>query len=235
VGKAIPDLMLDVAPDLRRLGLSTAVVVGRGVIQDNTPSALIDYRRKAGQQLAEHWKKASLSSHPVLAEYERVHQMFGVRDELSAPQKLLQYVKRHEDLTAAGPVVDCYNIVSAKTLLSIGAHDMEKIRTPIALRPLLEDDLFQPLQGVGLRSCAGEYGYVDPDHRIICRMEILQCEFTKVVPDTRNVIFFIQGNREISSSDLLAGAWLLAELVERFLGGSAELVSFQEATNGRVA
>jgi len=221
--------MLDVAPDLLRLGLSTAVVVARGVIQDETPPALIDYRRKAGQQLAERWKKASLSSHPVLAEYERVHQLFGVRDELSAPHKLLQYVKRHEDLTAAGPVVDCYNIVSAKSLLSIGAHDMAKIRAPIALRQLTEADVFQPLDGVESRSCACEYGYVDPDHRIICRMEVLQCNFTKVVSDTHDVIFFIQGNREIASADLLAGVWLLVELFERFVGGSAELVSFREA------
>ncbi|HYK02236.1 MAG TPA: phenylalanine--tRNA ligase beta subunit-related protein [Thermoanaerobaculia bacterium] len=227
--------MLDISPDLLRLGLSTAVVVGRGVSQDGTPSALIDYRRKTGQQLAEQWKKVSLSSHPVLAEYERVHQLFGVRDELSAPHKLLQYVKRHEDLTVAGPVVDCYNIVSAKTLLSIGAHDMAKIRTPITLRHLSEADVFQPLEGAESRTCAGEYGYVDPDHRIVCRMEVLQCDFTKVVSDTRDVIFFIQGNRAIGSADLLAGAWLLVELIERFLGGSAELVSFQEATEGKAA
>lgn len=227
--------MLDVAPDLLRLGLSTAVVVGRGVIQGETPPGLIDYRRKVGQQLGEQWKKASLSSHPILAEYERLHQLFGIRDELAAPHKLLQYVRRHEDLPAAGPIVECYNIVSAKTLLSIGAHDLAKVRAPIALRRLGEEDLFQPLEGSEWRSCAGEYGYVDPDHRIICRMEVLQCDLTKVVPDTRDVVFFIQGNREIASSDLLAGAWLLAELVERFLGGSAELVAFQEAMDGKAA
>lgn len=44
--------MLDVSPELLRLGLSTAVVTGRGVNHDEIPSALIDYRRKAGQQLA---------------------------------------------------------------------------------------------------------------------------------------------------------------------------------------
>jgi DNA/RNA-binding domain of Phe-tRNA-synthetase-like protein len=227
--------MLDVAPDLLRLGLSTAVVIARGVAHDRTPPALIDYRRKAGQQVAGQWKNESLSSHRVLAEYERIHELYGARGEPSAPHKLLQYVTRHKDLTGADPVVDCYNIVSAKTLLSIGAHDMARIRTPITLRRLYEDDFFQPLQGGEPRSCDGEYGYVDPEHRIICRMEALQCDFTKVTADTRDVVFFIQANREIASPDLLAGAWLLAELVERFLGGSAELVSFQEATGGRSA
>jgi DNA/RNA-binding domain of Phe-tRNA-synthetase-like protein len=227
--------MLLVSPDLLRLGLSTAVVVGRGVVQNHTQQALIDYRRKTGEQLAAYWKKTSMSSHPVLAEYQRVHQLFGVTQELASPHKLLQYLTRHKDLNAAGPIVDCYNIVSAKTLLSIGAHDLAKVRAPITLRPLDEEDLFQPLEGGESRSCVGEYGYVDPNHRIICRMEVLQCEFTKVGPDTRDVVFFIQGNRNIASSALLAGAWLLAELVERFLGGSTELVTYQEAMDGTAA
>jgi DNA/RNA-binding domain of Phe-tRNA-synthetase-like protein len=221
--------MLDLAPEVVRLGLSTAVVVARGVVQTPAPAALMDYRRAAARRLAAQWKGVSLSSHPVLAEYERVHEWFGVQEQLAAPHKLLHYVTRHKDLPAAGAVVDCYNIVSAKTLLSIGAHDAAKLKTPITLRPLTGQDLFQPLLSHESRSCAGEYGYVDPDHRVICRMEVLQSDLTKVVPETRDVVFFLQGNRQIDSKDLLAGAWLLAELVERFLGASTELVSFQDA------
>ena len=226
------DSVLNVSPDLLHLGLSTAVVVARGCSQSATPPALVDYRRKTGRQLASHWKNLSLSSHPTLHEYERVHQAFAVEKEISAPQKLLQYVRRHEDFPAAGPVVDCYNIVSAKTLLSIGAHDLAKIKTPIALRPVTESDQFVPLASKELRSCAGEYAYVDPDGRIICRMEVLQADFTKVDASSQDVIFFFQGSRRIPPSELLLGAWLLVELVERFLGGTAELVSFQEAVNG---
>lgn len=224
--------MLNVSPDLLRLGLSTAVVVARGCSHSVTPPALIDYRRKAGKQLAGHWKDLSLSSHPALREYERVHQAFSVAKEISAPQKLLQYVRRHEDFPAAGPIVDCYNVVSAKTLLSIGAHDLAKVKTPITLRSVTESDLFVPLASNEPQSCTGEYAYVDPDGRIICRMEVLQADFTKVDSNSRDVIFFFQGNRRIPTSELLLGAWLLVELVEAFLGGTAELVSFQEAMNG---
>lgn len=227
--------MLNVSPEMLRLGLSTAVVVARGLAQSGTPPALVDYRRKVGEQLAAHWKKPLLASHPVLQEYERLHQSFSVTNAPAAPQQLLEFLKRNKDLPAVGPIVDCYNIVSAKTLLSIGAHDLAKIKTPIALRPVTEGDLFVPLGSNEPQSCAGEYAYVDPDRRIICRMEVLQADFTKVDPDSREVIFFLQGNRRIPTSELLLGAWLLVELVERFLGGSAELVCFQEAVNRTAA
>ncbi|MEK6372883.1 MAG: phenylalanine--tRNA ligase beta subunit-related protein [Acidobacteriota bacterium] len=191
---------------------------------------MADYRRSVGRHLSAHWKNRSLSSDPTLHEYERIHRLFDVANEPSAPEKLLRYVRRHQDFTAAGTVVDCYNIVSAKTLLSIGAHDLAKLKTPITLRPVESTDVFIPLGESEPKSCSGEYAYVDPDGRIICRMEVLQGDFTKVDATSHDIAFFLQGNREIPPQDLLTGAWLLAELTERFCGGTAELVSFQEPT-----
>ena len=227
--------MLNVSPELLRLGLSTAVVMARDLAQSGTPPALIDYRRKVGEQLAAHWKRPLLASHPVLQEYERLHQSFSVTNAPTAPQQLLEFVKRNKDLPAVGPIVDCYNIVSARTLLSIGAHDLAKIKTPITLRYATEGDRFVPLGSSEPQSCAGEYAYVDPDGRVVCRMEVLQADFTKVDSASKDVIFFFQGNRRIPTSELLLGTWLLVELVERFLGGSAELVSFHEAVNRTAA
>jgi DNA/RNA-binding domain of Phe-tRNA-synthetase-like protein len=224
--------MLNVSPDMIRLGLSTAVVVARGVTGSSTPAALAEYRHAVARQLSAHWKNRSLSSDPVLHEYDRIHGFFAVVGEPAAPEKLLRYVRRHQDFAAAGPVVDCYNLVSAKTLLSIGAHDLAKLKTPITLRPVVSSDVFVPLGEREPKSCSGEYAYVDPDGRIICRMEVLQGDFTKVDATSRDVVFFLQGNREIPTYDLLTGAWLLAELTERFCGGAAEVVSFQEAVPG---
>jgi DNA/RNA-binding domain of Phe-tRNA-synthetase-like protein len=221
--------MLNVSPDLLSLGLSTAVVVARGVDGSQTPLELAVYRQRAGRRLAAFWKNRSLSSHPALQEYETLHRRFGVADEPAAPEKLLRYVRRHQDFTAAGAVVDCYNLVSAKTLLSIGAHDLARLKLPITLRPVEPSDTFIPLGETTPRDCRGEYAYVEPDGRIICRMEVLQGDATKVGPATRDIVFFFQNNREIPVRDLLAGAWLLVELIERFCGGTAELAGFLEA------
>jgi DNA/RNA-binding domain of Phe-tRNA-synthetase-like protein len=224
--------MLKVAPELLRLGLSTAVLVARGIDGSRTPPELAAYRRNVGRQLAAFWKNRKLSAHPALQEYEQLHRRFGVMDEPAAPVKILRYVRRHQDFTEAGALVDCYNLVSARTLLSLGAHDLAKLKTPITLRFVQPDDVFIPLGESTPRDCRGEYAYVDPDGQIICRMEVLQCEATKVNAASRDVVVFFQGNREIPGKDLLAGVWLLAELLERFCGGTAELIGYLEATGG---
>ena len=51
----------------------------------------------------------------------------------------------------------------------------------------------------------GEYAYVDPQGRIICRLEALQCDYSKVTHESRNVVFFLQGNRYLSPAVLLKG------------------------------
>ena len=225
--------MLQVASELLQLGLSTSVVVARGVDNSRTPPELLAYRREVGRRLGAYWKKRSLSIHPALQEYERVHRLFGVAGEPAAPEKILRYVRRHQDFTAAGAIVDTYNIVAAKTLLSIGAHDLAKLKTPVSLRRVEADDVFIPLATTAPRSCAGEYAYVDPDHKVICRMEVLQGNHSSVDGGSRDVVFFLQGNAAIRSQDLLSGSWLLAELLETFCGGTAELHQFIETPAGR--
>lgn len=221
--------MLTVEPGLQQEGLSVAVVVARGVDNSRTPPALIAYRRKVGRELADHWKNRSLSSHPVFQEYERLHRNFGVLDEPAAPEKLLRTVRRNMDLAASSAAVDCYNLVSIKTLLSIGAHDCARFESPVALRRTSAADTFVPLGETTPREVVGEYAYVEPQGRVICRLEVLQAEHSKVDVASRDIAFFLQGNAAQEGSQLLKGCWFLAELIETFCGGSAELVTYLDA------
>jgi DNA/RNA-binding domain of Phe-tRNA-synthetase-like protein len=222
-------MYLNVAPELLELGLASSVLVARGVDNTRSTPEFLAYRRQVGKRLAAHWRNRSISAHPAIREYHRVHELFGVADEPPAPEKLVLYVRRNQDLTNSGPIVDGYNLVSAKTLLSIGAHDLRKLATPITLRKCDADDVFIPLGQSERQSVAGEFGYVDPDKRVICRLDVLQGDHSKTTRESRDVVFFLQANRCLSSAALLKGTWYLAEIIERFTGGKAEIVGFVDA------
>lgn len=222
-------MFLDVAPNLLGMGLSVAALVARNVDNTRTTPEQIAYRRAVGRRLAAFWKNRSITAHPATREYHRLHEQFGAVGEPPAPEKLVTYVRRHRDFTASGAVVDCYNIVSARTLLSIGAHDLEKLATPVTLRLTTPADLFVPLGETAPRPLSEEYAYVDSQGSIICRLDVLQCEQTKTTRESRDIAFFLQGNRCLPASILLKGAWLLSEMVTRFCGGTVELVGFFDA------
>lgn len=219
-------MVFDVTPEMFESGLPVAVLIARNVDNARTVPELLAYRRAMGQRLAAYWKQRSIATHPVIREYQRIHELVGAAKQQSAPEKLISYVGRNRDFTASGAVVDCYNIVSARTLLSIGAHDLERLTLPVTLRRTTAGDLFVPLGQSEPQQLAGEYGYVDPHGRVICRLDVLQCEHTKVTRESRHIIFFLQGNRLLPATVLLKGAWLLAEMISVFCGGSVELVSF---------
>lgn len=221
--------MLSVSPELLDLGLSTAVVIARGIDANRPSRAFIEYRRRCAGELASYWKNRSISQIPAFREYERLHRLFGVEDEPAAPEKLLRFVRRNYDFTGAGVVVDCYNLVSAKTLLSIGAHDLARLQAPVVLRRVENGDTFVPLNETAHVNCQGEYAYVATGGQIICRMEVLQGKDTRVEATSRDVVFFLQNNQRIGIGDLLTGSWLLVEILERYCGCKAELVEFQEA------
>lgn len=222
-------MFLDVAPNLLEMGLSVAALVARNVDNTRTAPEQIAYRRAAGRRLAAFWKNRSITAHPAIREYHRLHERFGAVGEPPAPEKLVTYVRRNRDFTASGAVVDCYNIVSARTLLSIGAHDLEKLATPVRLRLTTPADVFVPLGETEPQPLSEEYAYVDPQGSIICRLDVLQCEQTKTTRESRDIAFFLQGNRYLPASILLKGAWLLSEMVTRFCGGTVEVVGFFDA------
>lgn len=222
-------MYLEVTENLIRAGLSAAALIARDVDNSRTSPELVAYRASVGRRLASYWKNRSVTTHPVIREYHRVHKEFGELSETPAPEKLITYVRRNRDFTASGAVVDCYNMVSARTLLSIGAHDLDQIALPVTLRPATTLDSFVALGTTEPRVFPHEYAYVDAQNRIICRADVLQCEQTKTTRDSRNIILFLQGNQYLSGTTLLKGAWLLSELITRFCGGKVELVSFFDA------
>ena len=222
-------VVLRLTDEMLNWGLSSAALVVRGVDNSRTPPALIAYRRTSAQRLAAYWKNRAISAHPAIREYHRTQQLVDVVDQSPAPEKLVMYIRRQRDLTASGAVIDCYNLVSAKTLLSIGAHDLGKLATPVTLRRATPDDVFVPLGQTEPQRIQGEYAYIDPLGQVVCRLEVLQCEYSKVTRSSRDIVFFLQGNRCIPSAMLLKGTWLLAEMIETFCGGKAELVDFFDA------
>jgi DNA/RNA-binding domain of Phe-tRNA-synthetase-like protein len=222
-------MLLAVSPRMLELGLSTAAVVARNVNNTRTVPELIAYRRAVGRKLAAYWKNRSISAHPAIREYHRLHQQFEVEDESPAPEKLITYVRRNRDFTASGAVVDCYNIVSARTLLSIGAHDLNTLSLPITLRTTFPKDTFIPLGETNAKTISGEYAYVDAQGLVICRLDVLQCEHTRTTRESHDIAFFLQGNRSLPPTVLLKGAWLLAEMIATFCDGTVELVNFFEA------
>jgi DNA/RNA-binding domain of Phe-tRNA-synthetase-like protein len=67
---------------------------------------------------------------------------------------------------------------------------------------------------------------VDAANRLLCRLDVLQADFSKVTEATENVLLIVEGTADHSAEVLRQAIADVIEIVIRYCGGTAEVVSF---------
>jgi DNA/RNA-binding domain of Phe-tRNA-synthetase-like protein len=219
-----------VSEDCRALGLRAGAVVFRGVrVAPGSPELRAEVRRAAEALRARFAGPQEVRALPEVTAFQEVLRRVGVnpRREQPSVERLLTFALKHGDLPAINSLVDAYNLASVRSLCSLGAHDLDRIALPVTLRLLTGDEPFTPLGGAApVPVTPGEFGYVDAQARVLCRLDLLQADFSKVTEDTGNALLIVEGTAAHSAESLRRGFAEAVELVTRHCGGAAEVVAF---------
>jgi DNA/RNA-binding domain of Phe-tRNA-synthetase-like protein len=164
---------------------------------------------------------AAIERDPAISGYRTLHARVGARmRDVAAPELLRRMVIIRGTLPRISPVVDLYNIVSLRTGIAFGAHDLSAVVAPVTLRLTDGSERFVPLGTKDpVRVRAGEYAYVDANGDVLCRLEVRQGDKTKVHISTSDCMVIVQGNPDTGLAPVQAAADELAELVRRCVGG----------------
>ncbi len=215
----MPDFSRD--PALDALGIPVVFIVARGIAR-TAPAAL-------GQAAAEAFVAELLAStdyetvaaEPALAGYRALHARLGKtgRQYLPAPESLFKALFKRRQWRAVDPLVDAYTLVSLRTRVSIGAHDLARLELPVTLAATRGGESFVPIgESTALVLGANEYAYRDAGGQILGRMEIRQAAATRVTAATRDVLFIVQGHAELPGPALRATAAELLDTVRALVG-----------------
>jgi hypothetical protein len=137
--------------------------------------------------------------------------------DISPAEHLLQIIKKTNDIPNINNVVDLYNAFSAKSILSIGAHDIKGIKGVIRFVPTNGFEKYTPLgKSVYEKVEPGKYACMD-DEKILCYMDIKQCDETKITSDTKEFILYIQGNKFVSKKYILNILQELCDAMKKML------------------
>lgn len=206
------------APEVARLGVAGAFLVIEGLRNRPGDPEFDQLALATTRQIA----TDPVGDDPVLLGFRRLHDAIGRSNKrfVAAPENLLRLVRQRGGLPRVNLLVDIYNLVSIKTRLALGAHDLARIEGDVELRLTRGMERFHPL-GVPEPTTvsAGEYAYIDGSEEVLCRLEVRQCEKTKVTLETTAAFFIIQGNPATPPANLRAAGDELAALVTRFCGG----------------
>ena len=214
----------DVAPQCHALGLRAGAILFRDLCISPSPASLREAIDAASQRVHDTFTdRRSIRSHPGLQRIREILKSIGSDPRRHPPstEKLLQYARTRCTLPAINNLVDCYNLISLESLCSLGAHDLDCLSLPVRLHQFTSEQTFVPLGNPEPQTVlCGEFGYVDQQDRVLCRLDSLQADFSKVTTDTHSVILIIEATDTTPSAalnDLLQRA---ANDVQQHCGGA---------------
>ena len=224
-----PSPMFVVSPECWQLGLRAGALVLRGLnIQPSSADQrkLVDLAASRIQE--EFHSSAEIRALPEIKHIYEVLRNVGVKPRSNPPstQRLLEFALKRSTLPTINNLVDAYNLVSLRTRCSLGAHDLNRLTPPVQLSLFRGDEQYRPLGGDEDETVVpGEFGYIDGQSRVLCRLDSRQADFSKVTSVTTDALLIVESTTFHTSEQLDQVLAQAVETVLTFCGGTAEVVA----------
>lgn len=215
-----------VTPECLALGLRARTLVLKGLrIEEASRDLRADIDEEARRVRDQFDHVADIRSMPELASIREIILNVGVKPKNHPPstQKLFEFAWKLGTLPAINNLVDAYNLMSLRTRCSLGAHDLGHAAAPVELRLFRGTESFRPLGFDGPRQVrAGEFGYVDAQERVICRLDSLQADFSRITANTTDALLIIESTTAQTREQLDSVVADVAAAIDRYCAGVVE-------------
>jgi len=216
-----------VSKEVLNLGMNVAIVVVKNMKNKKENQEFNIYKNEMLSKIRTNLSEDIINNDDTLKGFWKLHERVGKtsKKDISSPENLLNMLLSNGDIPSINLIVDIYNLVSVKTKLALGAHDLDKITGNVSLRLTNGDENFLPIGYSKPKPISkGEYSYIDDNNDILCRMEVRQVEKTKVTEETSSCTYIIQGNENTDNKQIKIAVDMLIDLTIKYCGGTAEVI-----------
>ncbi|MGC7845610.1 B3/B4 domain-containing protein [Desulforudis sp. 1088] len=182
------------------------------------------------------FKDAKLKEHPDVLCYREAFQKLGLNPNKfpCSVEALTARVLKGGSLPDINPAVNLVNAISLKYTLPMGAHDLDTVHGDMHVRFSSAGDVFLPFgQNEPEILEEGELVYIDGREVRTRRWIWRQSDRGKVISESRNIFFPIDGFSDCNREAVLAARDELAGYLQRFF--KCEINTFYLDIDNRVA
>ena len=208
-----------------------SIVLAKGItnketLTENNRKEINELLKRSSEEAKKYLTKEVFSENEVISVWRKAYQQFktkkGVRCSIEA---LLKRIEKGKGLTSINPLVDIYNAVSLTYGLPCGGEDVGALKGNMLLTKAIGEELFLALGNEEYdNALPGEVIYKD-DEGAVCRCwNWRDGQRTMLTENTVNAFLIIESVDTDRSKDLKEAAESLAELTQKYLGGTMEIV-----------
>jgi DNA/RNA-binding domain of Phe-tRNA-synthetase-like protein len=216
----IEDSFWELFPDT-----SIGVIAVKGLNNGVTSPDFAVMLEEASEKAAASLEGAELAKHPVISVWREAYKKFkSPRENRSSIEALIRRVYNGKRVGTINPLVDIYNYISLKYMLPCGGEDLDVVKGDIRLTRAAGDEPFVPLGSEANEPPAeGEVIYKDSEGAICRCWNWREADRTKLTEETKNVFLCMESVDPARKEAFEAALKELAELVNRYLGGSPQV------------
>ncbi|MBI4101198.1 hypothetical protein HY441_01840 [Candidatus Microgenomates bacterium] len=203
-----------------------AVTVAKGADNTVEVSEIHSMTKDVIDQIRQNYKSETLSQQPKIAAWREAHRQFGskAKDYPSSVEALYKRVLRGDDIKPINPLVDIYNYISLKYMLTAGGEDLDKMEGDLKLAfagpneasvTVLGKDEAQP-------PSKGEVFYKDSQGAICRRWNWREVARTMLTAETKNAVLVLEAVGHVTDEELKQAQTELTKLVKQYCGGESK-------------
>jgi len=219
--------VIKVYDEIHELNIVVNFIVYKNIRNRKSDQSFNDYKQQVFSEIIPDLSKEMLKKDPVLEGYRDLRTKLGLsrNKAICSSEALLKLLMKKNTLPQVNLLVDIYNLLSVKTHISIGAHELGMINHHLDFKLTNGDELFIPMgSDDAIEISKGEYAYVDGSNEVLCRLDHRQCHKTRISESTQSCLLIIQGNQYTTSKQINSTTDELIKLVNQYCGGDAELI-----------
>ena len=209
--------MIIIDNQLTNLGINLKYIIGNNVTIAKTD--LEEIKDDLVRRTLDNWSEIKVNNDPILSEYRRLHQAtIGEKGKeyIASPEWLVKYILQNKRFISINNIVDYYNLVSTKYLITIGSHDLDKVEGELKIALTQGTERFIPLGMTDQVSVPrGAYAFSD-EKDILCLFESRQADKTKITQQSKIFLTYLQGNTKTSDKYLDQAAQELMVLYQKY-------------------
>lgn len=199
--------------------LCVGVVVAKGIDNTHGNSTLTDNLQVAVSEAKCKFGTQSVKEIPELLIYRDTLEKLSINPNKypCSIEALLNRVVKNKGVPSISAVVDLLNTISITYDVAIGAHDMDTLLEGLSLRYSTDEDVLDAFEDTSDKIKGEELIYASGNQIRTRRWIWRQSELGRITPDSKNIVFSIdgfQGNRD----SVIAARNALADQLEKVFG-----------------
>lgn len=214
--------------------LVIGVLIVKNIDNSGSNPELTTLLREAEKHVREIPGIEPVNSYPKIESWREAHRKFGSSPKKAAPsvQAIVRRVVKGGELPNINKLVDLYNYISLKYVITAGGEDLDQCVGDIQLAYADGSEEFIELGATENNPPEqGEVVYKD-DKGVICRkFNWREGDRTKLTEQTKNAVLVLEGLSPVTREKISEALQELKELVEKHCGGKAEPIILDKNNN----